>query len=292
MSLDKSLFGDYERLIGECRDLAGGVGAVPTYGMGPHSSAAVARNPSLLTSMARQALNEGKRKVDTHRGQCIENSVRQWVNNNPEMRLPLAPLFPDAPARPTSNQYIPVFIRPINIPELDFLDNAINYCVKRAAYLRKLASTCQKRDEWTKEISEFYKTGVVKANESDLTSLERTVDGDGRQIKRSYLAAYFTELKNTPLFSNTNETTRSLEDIKNRLANGGAEQVRLVVHSAGKNDFSGARTSLNRRIDGFVSAQGTIQSYRNELSNYISSASSCSATAIYNPSTGSYRVGG
>lgn len=291
MTFNKTLFGDYERLIRECRELAGTIGVVPSYGLGPHSPITISRNPSSLTAMARQALTEGKRKVDAHKGQCIENSVNQWINTNPLMRLPLQSPTPGAPTRPTSSQSFPIFIRPINIPELDFLDNAINYCNKRAAYLRKLAATCQKRDEWTKEIADYFKTNLVKDNESDLTSLERTVNGDGRQIKRTYLAAFFTELKNTPLFSNANETTRSLEDIKTRLAEGGAEHVRGVVRTAENNDFSGARTSLNRRIDGFTSAQGSIQAYRNELSNYISATSSCSATVIINPVNGSYRLG-
>ena|GEM_PF-6124373 len=203
MSFNKTLFGDYERLIRECHELAGSIGAVPTYGMGPHSPTAVMRNPALLSSMARQALAEGKRKVDTHRGQCIESGVNQWLNSNPSMRFPLEPISPGAPTRPTTRQTISIFIRPINIPELDFLNNAISYCSRRAEYLRKLSATCQKRDEWTKEIADYYKTGVVKDNDADLTSLERTVDGDGRQIKRSYLAAFFTELKNTPLFLTT-----------------------------------------------------------------------------------------
>lgn|GEM_PF-4004500 len=83
-----------------------------------------------------------------------------------------------------------------------------------------------------------------------------------------------------------------MEEVKFDLSNGGAEQVRLVVNSAERNDFGGARTSLNRRIDGFTASQGVIAGYKFELVNYINASSSCSATAIFNPITGNYRLGG
>ena len=302
MAINESIVQNYNSAIKLCQQQAQSIGTIPQ--CGGYSTAGLEKNPAGLASVARAALIGGKAKVDAHKNQCINDSVgnfqrnqlhqlgqqqNQIAQNADQQGLPRPPLQ-------SVFSFQVVFSPPINIPELAFLEQIANYCQRKHSYLATLEATIEKWESWTQEISEYYTTKIVKDAGSSMISVDRHVrsggKNQGRSVKRDYLAAYFTEIGKTQLYSNNNETSKAVESKKNELSGAAAACVRQVVDSAKGNNFCGATNQVHNRSQQFEATRSSAERLFNELNEYIRSASSCAnQTGNYNIYTGSWGLG-
>lgn len=248
MAFTREHLDNYHRRIQETATAAQAIPAIPTC-LG-YSTVGIDRSPAGISNIADSAYNEALRKIDNQRQDLI-NGVMHKVHASDNQARRLDPAWV-----PSYTRSFPITLNITNVPEIPFLGELSTYCRRRETYLRSIGYCAADWESWLAEIHLYFTTGVVSENGDQLTELERSVitkDGDkvARQIRRDYLAAYFTEVKNTKLYSSRSETSAAVEGTKKKLATAGHQLVVDIINACNSKTIINAGNEAKTRADAY-----------------------------------------